>query len=80
MQTIQANNYPVHFNEKGYEALNSHLKATKYSNLFVITDSNTNEYCLHKFLPYLETEKHRYLYRNLESFNRFGCRQKKYNH
>ena len=56
MQTIQANNYPVHFNEKGYEALNSHLKATKYSNLFIITDSNTNEYCLHKFLPYLETD------------------------
>jgi 3-dehydroquinate synthase len=56
MQTIQANNYPVHFNEKGYAALNSHLKNTKYSNLFIITDSNTNEYCLHKFLPYLETD------------------------
>ena len=56
MQTIQANNYPVHFNEKGYVALNSHFKSTKYSNLFIITDSNTNEYCLHKFLPYLETD------------------------
>ncbi len=56
MQSIQANNYPVHFNEKGYEALNLHLKETKYSNLFIITDSNTNEYCLHKFLPYLETD------------------------
>lgn len=56
MQTIQANNYPVHFNEKGYEALNLHLKETKYSNLFIITDSNTNDYCLPKFLPYLETD------------------------
>jgi 3-dehydroquinate synthase len=56
MQTIQANNYPVHFNVKGHEALNLHLKATKYSNLFIITDSNTNDYCLHKFLPYLETD------------------------
>jgi 3-dehydroquinate synthase len=56
MQTIQANNYPVHFNKKGYEALNLHLKETKYSNLFIITDSNTNDYCLHKFLPYLETD------------------------
>jgi 3-dehydroquinate synthase len=56
MQSIQANNYPVHFNEKGYEALNSHLKVTKYSKLFIITDSNTNEYCLHKLLPYLETD------------------------
>jgi 3-dehydroquinate synthase len=56
MQTIQANNYPVHFNEKGYESLNLHLKQTKYSNLFIITDSNTNDNCLPKFLPYLETD------------------------
>ncbi len=56
MQTILANNYPVHFNEKAYEALNLHLKSTKYSNLFIITDSNTNEYCLHQFLPYVATE------------------------
>lgn len=56
MQSIQANNYLVHFNEKGYEALNLHLKENKYSNLFIIVDSNTNEFCLPKFLPYLETE------------------------
>jgi 3-dehydroquinate synthase len=56
MQTIQANNYPVHFNEKAYEALNLHLQNNKYSNLFIITDSNTNEYCLHKFLPHVATE------------------------
>lgn len=55
MQTIIANNYPIYFNEKGYEALNLHLKENKYSNLFIIVDSNTNEFCLHKFLPYLET-------------------------
>nr|WP_314835344.1 3-dehydroquinate synthase [uncultured Flavobacterium sp.] len=56
MQTIQANNYPIYFNEKGYEALNLHLKEYKYSNLFIIVDSCTNEFCLPKFLPYLETE------------------------
>jgi 3-dehydroquinate synthase len=56
MQTIQANNYPIYFNEKGYEGLNLHLKENKYSNLFIIVDSNTNEFCLPKFLPYLETE------------------------
>ena len=56
MQTIQANNYPIYFNEKGYEALNLHLKEHKYSNLFIIVDSCTNEFCLPKFLPYLETE------------------------
>ncbi|RKT00771.1 3-dehydroquinate synthase [Flavobacterium sp. 123] len=56
MQTIQANNYPIYFNAKGYEALNLHLKENKYSNIFIIVDSSTNEFCLPKFLPYLETE------------------------
>lgn len=56
MQSIQANSYPIHFNEKGYEALNFHLKENKYSNLFIIVDSNTNEFCLPNFLPYLETD------------------------
>jgi 3-dehydroquinate synthase len=56
MQSIQANNYPIHFNEKGYEALNLHLKQNKYSNLFIIVDSNTNEFCLPKFLPFIETD------------------------
>ena len=56
MQSIQANNYPVHFNEIGYEKLNQHLKENKYSNLFIIADTNTNEYCLPKFLPLLETD------------------------
>ncbi|PKB18850.1 3-dehydroquinate synthase [Flavobacterium sp. 5] len=56
MQSIQANNYPVHFNETGYEKLNQHLKENKYSNLFIIVDANTNEYCLPKLLPLLETD------------------------
>ncbi|WP_325260637.1 3-dehydroquinate synthase [Flavobacterium sp.] len=56
MQSIQANNYPVHFNETGYEKLNQHLKENKYSNLFIIADTNTNEFCLPKFLPLLETD------------------------
>jgi len=56
MQSIQANNYPIHFNEKGYEALNLHLTENKYSNLFIIVDTNTNEFCLPKFLPYLATD------------------------
>jgi 3-dehydroquinate synthase len=56
MQTIQANNYPIHFNEKAYEALNLHLKENKYSNLFIIVDSNTNDYCLPQLLPNLETD------------------------
>lgn len=56
MQSIQANNYPIHFNEKAYEALNLHLKENKYSKLFLIVDNNTNEYCTTQFLPFLETD------------------------
>ena len=56
MHSIQANNYPIHFNEKAYEALNLHLKENKYSSLFIIVDSSTNDFCLPKFLPYLETD------------------------
>ena len=56
MQSIQANNYPIYFNENGYEALNLYLKESKYSNLFIIVDSATNEVCLPKFLPYLESD------------------------
>lgn len=56
MNSIQANNYPIHFNENAYEALNKQLKAQKYSKIFVIVDTQTNEFCLPQFLPFLETE------------------------
>ena len=56
MKSIQANGYPIYFNEQGYEFLNLHLKENKYSNLFIIVDSKTNELCLPQFLGYLETE------------------------
>lgn len=56
LKTIEASNHPIHFNEKGYEALNLHLNQNKYSKVFVIVDSHTNEFCLPIFLPYLETE------------------------
>ena len=55
MQTIIANGYSVDFNEKGYQELNKHLSENKYSKIFIIVDSNTNEYCLPNFLPLLET-------------------------
>jgi 3-dehydroquinate synthase len=56
LKTIQANNYPIYFNKIGYEALNSYINDSQYSNIFIIVDSNTNEYCLSKFLPYLATD------------------------
>ena len=56
MQTIQAGNYSIYFNENAYEAINLYLKENQYSNLFIIVDSNTNELCLPNFLPLLETD------------------------
>lgn len=56
MQSIKANNYPIHFNEIGYQKLNQDLKENKYSNIFIIVDSNTNEHCLPKLLSLLETD------------------------
>ncbi|RRJ89025.1 3-dehydroquinate synthase [Flavobacterium macacae] len=56
MNTIQANGYPIHFNEKGYSELNKFLSENKYSNIFIFADSGTNEQCLPVFLPNLETD------------------------
>jgi len=56
MQTIQANGYPIYFSETGYEALNEILLEEKYSSIFVLVDSQSNECCLPQFLPYLATE------------------------
>ena len=56
MSYIQANGYPIYFNEAGYEALNQCLADSKYSSIFILADSHSNEFCLPNFLPYLATE------------------------
>ncbi|MCY1490615.1 3-dehydroquinate synthase [compost metagenome] len=56
MKSIQANGYPIHFNENAYEALNKHLAENKYSAIFIFADSDTNEHCLPLFLTNLETD------------------------
>lgn len=56
MQPIASNGYSVFFNESGYDALNNLLEAKKYSTIFVIVDSNTNEHCLPDFLSSVATE------------------------
>ncbi len=57
MQPIKANGYSIFFGEKGYELLNSFIEEKKYSNIFILVDSHSNEYCLPRFLPYLVTDK-----------------------
>jgi len=57
MQTIQANGYPVLFGENEYETLNNFIENNRYSNLFILVDSHTNELCLLRFLSFLATDK-----------------------
>ena len=56
MQSIKANGYSVIFNEEGYKELNKLISKNNYSTLFIIVDSITNEVCLPKLLPLIETE------------------------
>jgi len=57
MESIKANGYPILFGEKSYEPLNAYIKENNYSVIFILTDVNTNKYCLSRFLPFLATEK-----------------------
>ena len=57
MQSIQANGYPIILGEDAYSFLNEFIAENKYSNIFILVDSHSNEYCLNRMLPFLETEK-----------------------
>lgn len=56
MQTIEATNYSVYFEETGYEKLASYLISTNYSKIFILVDENTSQYCLPHLLNNLATE------------------------
>ena len=53
MKSIQAVSYFVHFDDKGYEALNTLLATKLYSSIFILVDENTHEHCYSKFIPKL---------------------------
>lgn len=55
MNEIQAENYSVSFGEQGFKNLASVLVNGGYSKIFILTDTNTTEYCLPYFLQRLET-------------------------
>lgn len=57
MQSVQANNYSIYFNQECYVFLDSFLEENNYSKLFILVDSNTNDKCLPHFLSLLATEK-----------------------
>lgn len=46
MKSIINNQHTIHFNSKIYKELNELLESNIYSKTFIITDSNTNKYCL----------------------------------
>ncbi len=49
MNSIVSSAYAVHFNQKGYDALNDHLASNSYSKVFALVDENTRELCLSIF-------------------------------
>lgn len=56
MSFIQANGYPIYCNELAYESLNNYMVSNKYSSIFIIVDTHSNEFCLPNFLSNLATE------------------------
>ncbi len=55
MQPIQANDYTIFFNENSYQSLNNHLEISNYSKIFILVDSNSNEFCLPNVMPLITT-------------------------
>jgi 3-dehydroquinate synthase len=57
MESIKASTYFVHFQEKGYEALNELIAKKKYSKLFVLVDENTMDYCYPRFIQFVQASQ-----------------------
>ena len=49
MESITTSSYAVHFNQRGYDALNAHLSQKPYSKVFILVDENTHQECLPDF-------------------------------
>ena len=56
MQKIVNQNYTIFFQEEMYPYLENILIPRNYSKIFVLADSNTNDYCLDVFLTQIATE------------------------
>lgn len=55
MDSIETKTNAIHFNEKGYQALNSFIKTNHFSKIFILVDSNTHIHCLPKLMSLLQT-------------------------
>ncbi|WP_397362798.1 3-dehydroquinate synthase [Olleya sp. R77988] len=56
MDSIQTQDYNIHFNKQSYLELNSYLKQNNFSNIFILVDSNTSTHCLPQLLGKIETD------------------------
>lgn len=55
MEAVTALDYKIVFNNVGVEYLNTFLEESKYSKMFILVDTNTQENCLASFLGTLST-------------------------
>lgn len=56
MHPISAGNHSIYFNEQVYSFLETYIHEKRYSNVFILVDSNTSEHCLSYFLSSLVVE------------------------
>ncbi|MGB7393891.1 MAG: 3-dehydroquinate synthase [Pricia sp.] len=58
MDSIPSTSSAVHFNQRAYDALNSHLANASYSKIFVLVDENTMRDCLTDFTKRIQGDYH----------------------
>lgn len=56
MTPIVSKDSIVYFNTSGYDAINQYLVKNTPSKIFVLVDTNTQDYCLSTFLPLIRTQ------------------------
>ena len=55
MKTIESNTNKIHFTTSAYQHVNTHIKESNPSNIFIIVDENTHKLCLPHLLSEIET-------------------------
>ncbi|RNL75572.1 3-dehydroquinate synthase [Sinomicrobium pectinilyticum] len=50
LQPISCNGYNIYFNENGYKKIREYLDEKNHSKVFILTDENTHQYCLSRFM------------------------------
>ncbi len=53
--SLQSDQAPVFFSANSYSRLNEYLQDSSHSKIFILTDSNTQHFCLPSFLPNIKT-------------------------